>query len=109
MLTTLVSGCTGDDGCAGQSYHADLTEKGAASPIDALNAWLAAPEGFDPGQLPPDDGWIVQGAEREDAAEVVMRNDTGAGWWVQAVRTDDGGYVIDEATDDWASCADELS
>jgi hypothetical protein len=109
LLAALLSGCSGDGaGCSGTSYEVDLSGKGAPSTIDALDAWLADPAGFD--ELPPKDDWIVQGGGDQEAEEVVILNeDTGDGWWVHLVRTDDGGYVVDQATDDWQSCEDELS
>jgi hypothetical protein len=44
-----------------------------------------------------------------EAAEVVVTNDSGGGWWVSVLRTADGGWVVDAATDDAESCGDELS
>jgi hypothetical protein len=108
LLVTPLSGCFGDDGgCSGTSYEVDRSERGAASTIDALDAWLADPQGFD--ELPPRDDWIVQRGGEADAEEVVILNEaTGDGWWVHLVRTDDGGYLVDQATDAWRSCQDEL-
>ena len=105
----LLTGCSGDDGdCAGATYDVDAATVGAKTPIDALDAWLANPVGFD--DVPPNDEWFVQGGGAPGAAEVVILNEaTGDGWWVHVVRVDDGGYVVDQATDDWTSCQDELA
>lgn len=108
-LSALVSGCSDDgDDCQGATYDVDLSEKGAATPISALDEWLAAPEGMD--DQPPKDDWIVQGGGDKDATEVeILNEDTDDGWWVHVVRTDDGGYVVDQATSNWSACEDELS
>lgn len=109
LLAALLSGCSGEgDDCAGTTYDVDLSAAGAETSIDALDAWLADPEGFD--ELPPKDDWVVQGGGDPEADEVeILNEDTGDGWWVHLVRTDDGGYVVDQATDDWTSCREELS
>jgi hypothetical protein len=106
LTTVLVSGCSGDDGCAGTAYHADLDQDGATTPIQALETWLGTHDSFD---QPPDEGWIVQDSGAADAATVVITNDDGDGWWVSTVRTNAGGYVVDEATDDAQGCGDEIS
>lgn len=108
VLGALVTGCSEAEACAGQSYRPDLAEPGAEDPIGALDAWLAAPEGFD--ERPPNEDWIVQGGGAKDPAQVdILNEDTGDGWWVRVVRTDDGGYVVEQATNAWSSCADELT
>ena len=108
LLTALTSGCSRDSDCTGQEYDVDASAEGAETPISALDAWLAAPEGFT--EQPPKDDWIVQGGGEKDAPEVeILNEDTGDGWWVHVVRTDAGGYVVDQATDDWSSCEDDLS
>lgn len=103
----LVTGCSGGDGCTGHAYHPDLGQDGAKTPIQALETWLGSHEGFD--AQPPDRGWIVEDTGAKDPATVVLTNDEGDGWWVSAVRTDSGGYVVAEATDDASGCGDELS
>ena len=103
----LLTGCSGSDGCTGHAYHPDLAQDGAKTPIQALEVWLGSHEGFD-GQ-PPDRGWVVEDTGAKDAARVVLTNDEGDGWWVSTVRTDAGGYVVDQATDDAGGCGDELS
>ena len=108
LIAALVTGCSGSDGdCAGQAYHASADAKGAATPIEALEVWLGDPKGFD--QPPPDEGWVVQDSGEDDADTVVLTNEAGHGWWVSAIRTTDGGYVVDQATDDATDCQDELS
>ena len=108
LLATLLSACSGDsDDCAGQAYHPDLSEPGDETALDALNTWLDGSTGFE--ELPADDGWIFQDTGQADPDVVEIRNDEGDGWWVHVVRTDEGGYVVDQATDDWASCEDDLT
>ena len=107
VTTALVAGCSGDDGCSGTAYHADLGQEGAKTPIQALEAWLGTHEGFD--QEPPDEGWTIEDSGAKDPAEVVITNEDGDGWWVSALRTESGGYVVNEATDDATGCGDELS
>ncbi|WP_460835309.1 hypothetical protein [Nocardioides hungaricus] len=110
VLAALVSGCSGDGGggdCTGATYDVDLSEQGAATPIDALNDWLAGPEEL--GEPPSEETWTLQDTGQKDPDEVVIRSEDGAGWWVQAVRTDGGGWVVSQATNDWKSCQDELS
>ena len=108
LLAALLSGCSGGEAdCAGATYDVDRSAAGAKTTIDALDTWLANPEGVD--ELPPRDDWVVQDGG-EDADEVVILNEsTGDGWWVHLVRTADGGYVVDQVTNDWASCEDDLS
>lgn len=107
MLTTgTATACSRDDGCAGQVYHPDLGAGGATSPIDALEVWIESVDDFDP--PPPVDGWFVQEADDPQADRVEITNDDGDGWWVATVRTDDGGYVVSEATDEASGC-DDLS
>jgi hypothetical protein len=107
-----LAGCSDSDGgkggdCTGSAYQPDLSEKGARSPIVALEDWL----GTDP-KLPdpPDDGWTVQDSGAKAPDLVVIRNDAdGDGeddWWVGVVRTDDGGWVVEQATDDASGCSD---
>ncbi|WP_028638254.1 hypothetical protein [Nocardioides sp. URHA0032] len=103
----LVTGCSGDDDCTGRAYHASLDQDGAKSPIQALEVWLGSHEGFD--QAPPDEGWTVKDQGDKDPAAVVITNVEGDGWWVSAVRTTSGGYVVNEATDAASGCEDELS
>ncbi len=109
LVATLLTGCSGDDGgdCAGQAYHPDLTEAGEESPMQALSTWLSGATGFE--ELPADDGWIFSDAGEADPDVVEVRHEEGDGWWVQVVRTDGGGYVVEQATDDWAACEEELS
>lgn len=107
LAAALVTGCSGsDDGCSGRAYHESLDQKGSKTPIQALEVWLGNAEGFD--HQPPDKGWIVQDPGEKDPKAVVLTNDD-ADWWVKAVRTDSGGYVVDEATDDASGCKDRLS
>ena len=107
LLLGMASGCSADDaGCRGETYELDLGAEGAQSPILALQDWLGAHEGL--GE-PPGEGGVVQETGEADPDRVVLTNEDGDGWWVSAVRTDDGGYVVDQATDDWASCEDDLS
>ena len=108
LLAALLTGCSGDgDDCAGQAYRPDLAQQGDEHPVDALNTWLSGATGFD--ELPDDDTWVMDDPGAAEAPEVVFRSDVGAGWWVHLARTDDGGYVVDQATDEWTSCEDELS
>jgi len=106
LLAGLASGCS-DDQCHGQVYRPDLGEPGASTPIGALEVWLGSHGGID--HEPPDDGWIVEDPGVEDADRVVITNDDGDGWWVATVRTDDGGYVVSEATDRASGCEEQLS
>ena len=101
----LLSGCSDDDGCAGRNYQPDLSQQGAASPIEALEAWLSGDTGF--ATLPADDSWIQQNAGA-DATTVTIESDDGDGWWVRTVQTEDGGWVVDQATDQANDC-DDLS
>lgn len=103
----LVTGCSGGNDCTGRAYHPDLGQAGAKTPIQALETWLGNHEGF--AAQPPDRGWVVEDSGVKDPATVVLTNDEGDGWWVSTVRTDSGGYVVAEATDDATGCADELS
>lgn len=108
LAAALMAGCSGsDDGCTGKSYHPDLGQKGAKTPIDALDAWLDTATGFD--NLPPDDQWVVGEPDSGDKTVVVIRNDDGDGWWVSAQETESGGWVVAEATNDATGCADQLS
>lgn len=107
LLAALLSGCSGGGDCSGTSYDVDLSAQGAPTTIGALDAWLAAPEGFD--ERPPTEDWIVQGGGDDADVVEILNEDAGDGWWVRVVRTDDGGYVVDRATNDWSSCQDELS
>lgn len=105
VVVLLAPGCS-RDGCPGTAYRPDLSVSGAETPIRALEVWLGTHEGF--GE-PPDEGWIVEDPGKADADRVVITNDDGDGWWVATVRTDEGGYVVSEATDHSAGCEDELS
>lgn len=108
LLTALsVAGCSSDDadgtGCSGSTYRPDLGEKGAGTPIAALEDWL----GTDPDLPdPPDDGWVVQDTGAKDPSSVAIVNDTGDGWWVEVTRTDPGGWVTVQATADATGCSD---
>lgn len=104
LVGLLASGCSDDDSCRGRAYQPDLSVAGEPTPIRALEVWLGSHEGFD---QPPDDGWVVQ--DEGDPERVVITNDADDGWWVATVRTEDGGYVVGEATDDAARCGDQLS
>jgi hypothetical protein len=101
----VLSGCSADDDCAGTSYDADLSRPGAADPIAALDDWLADQTDF---STPPAEDWVQQDGGAE-AAEVVVTNDSGDGWWVSVLRTADGGWVVDAATDNAEGCSDDLS
>ncbi|HEU5037008.1 MAG TPA: hypothetical protein VFT70_08380 [Nocardioides sp.] len=107
LVLAALTGCSDDDGCAGRSYDPDLGQAGAETPIAALEDWLDTHEGIT--TEPPDDGWTVEDSGEEDPARVVITNEDGHGWWVATVRTGSGGYVVDEATADAASCGDQLS
>ncbi len=106
LLGGLAAGCS-DDQCHGQVYRPDLARSGAPTPIRALEVWLGTHGGID--QDPPVEGWIVEDPGTEDAERVVITNDEGDGWWVATVRTDDGGYVVSEATDHASGCEEQLS
>ncbi len=101
-----LTGCSGDDGCAGQGYQPDLDGAGAKTPIQALETWLGGHEGL---PEPPDAGWIQQDSGDPKADEIVITNDNGHGWWVSTAKTSQGGWVVTEATDDATGCGDELS
>lgn len=103
---TVPTGCSDDSDCEGQAYHPDLTEDGAESPIQSLEAWLGTHEGL---PKPPVENWIVVDSGEATPTEVVIKNDDGDGWWVSAARTSSGGWVVSEATDNAADCEDELS
>lgn len=107
VLGMLVGGCSGDRSCRGQSYHPDRALDGARTPVGALDTWLDTHAGI--AADPPVDGWVVHDAGEGEPNRVVITNDTGDGWWVTAVRTRSGGFVVDEATDDATACGDDLS
>ena len=104
-LTLGLTGCSGDEDCQGASYHPDLGQEGAKTPIQALEAWLGTH-----GDLPepPDEDWIQADSGDPKADEVVLTNEDGDGWWVSASRTSPGGWVVTQATDDATGC-DDLS
>jgi len=109
VLGLLLSGpvaCGDDAGCHGNAYDPDLSAPGAETPIEALVAWLGTDTAFE--ELPADDGWIVQDGG-EDPERVIIEHDDGDGWWVSTVRTDDGGWAVDMATDDRETCGDRLA
>jgi len=105
LAVPLVAGCS-EDGCEGRAYHPDLDQKGAESPIQALETWLGSHEGL---PEPPVENWIVIDSGEATPIAVVIENDEGDGWWVSAARTSSGGWVVSEATDDATACEDELS
>ncbi len=105
-VTLGLAGCSDDDACQGQTYEEDLGQKGEKSPVDAVEVWLGGHEGL---PQPPDEGWVVVDDGSVDPAEVVLTNEDGDGWWVTASRTESGGWVVTQATDDAASCEGELS
>ena len=108
LATALTAGCSGDDKCEGKSYDPDLGQDGAKTPIEALNTWLGSATGFGD-DLPPDDAWIVSEPDPHNKAVTVIRNDDGDGWWVSVQRTESGGWVVAEATNDATDCAGDLS
>lgn len=106
LAGSLVTGCSSDHGCDGRTYHPDLDQRGATSPISALDDWL----GTDPKLAdPPTEGWTVVDPGDAHATSVVITNETGDGWWVSAARTSPGGWVVDQATDDVKGCRGQLS
>ena len=107
LASVLLAGCSGSDSCTGQAYHPDLGTSGAETPIRALEAWLGTHGGIT--REPPDDGWAVQDTGEKDPQTVVITNEDGDGWWVSVARTDDGTYVVAQATDDASHCEGKLS
>lgn len=108
VTASLLSGCSASSDCDGQTYDPDLGRAGAESPILALEEWLSTHAGFEE-EPPLDENWVVQDTGEQDAEEVVMTHEAGDGWWVQAARTSQGGYVVVQATSDFTSCEDELT
>jgi hypothetical protein len=98
------AGCSRDgSSCAGSTYHPDLAQAGAKSPIQALEAWLGTDTSLPD---PPDEGWVVQDSGAKDPARVMIENDDGDGWWVAAARTEAGGWVVEQATASASGCDD---
>ena len=108
LATALTAGCSDDSSCEGKSYHPDLGQAGAKTPIEALETWLGTATGFGD-DLPPDDAWVVSDPDPHNKTVTVIRNDDGDGWWVSVQKTESGGWVVAEATDDATGCADQLS
>jgi hypothetical protein len=105
-VTLGLSGCSDDAGCTGSTYQPDLDSTGEGSPIAALETWLGTDSDL---ADPPDDDWIQVDAGEADPARVVLKNDTGDGWWVVVRKTSQDGWVVSEATDDATACGDDLS